>query len=334
MSVTINDISRAAKVSKAVVSKVINNKPDVAPETRKSVLKVIDELGYIPNARARELSLGTNSDITVVLPSDNTAYIRLLFSIYRILSAHSYNVTFHITDHDKEKESGILCSLRGKYLRGLICFADPDGDGGACSLIEKIKVPTVVLGDGAGFDGFKRVFCHERDMAEALASAMKERGFRRIACFNMPEEKEYQKKRNAYMRLALAEVGFLEKNVTFFDALDVSAAEGYRMMGQLSRPSDSLGVCLLSNVFAGGALCWLKEKEVLDAPSPSLFVLGDLSSFDELGLQYTYVSLPIEELALKTAQALVRKIEENSQENLPERVKPSIRRSNTYVGNG
>lgn len=53
--VTIKQVAREAGVSTQTVSRVINERPDVAPETRQRVLEVIDRLGYRPNVLARSL---------------------------------------------------------------------------------------------------------------------------------------------------------------------------------------------------------------------------------------------------------------------------------------
>jgi LacI family transcriptional regulator len=52
---TIKEVASAARVSIQTVSRVINERPDVSPETRRRVKEVIDRLGYQPNALARSL---------------------------------------------------------------------------------------------------------------------------------------------------------------------------------------------------------------------------------------------------------------------------------------
>lgn len=52
---TIKQVATEAGVSTQTVSRVINERPDVSPETRKRVQKVIDKLGYQPSALARSL---------------------------------------------------------------------------------------------------------------------------------------------------------------------------------------------------------------------------------------------------------------------------------------
>ncbi len=54
-AVTINDVARAAGVSRAAVSKVIRDAPGVSPEMRQRVGAAIEELGYRPSVAARAL---------------------------------------------------------------------------------------------------------------------------------------------------------------------------------------------------------------------------------------------------------------------------------------
>lgn len=52
---TIKQVAKAAGVSTQTVSRVINDRPDVAPDTRERIQMAIDELGYQPSALARSL---------------------------------------------------------------------------------------------------------------------------------------------------------------------------------------------------------------------------------------------------------------------------------------
>src|SRR5512134_447675 len=52
---TIKQVAKAAGVSTQTVSRVINDRPDVAPETRERIMLTIEELGYQPSALARSL---------------------------------------------------------------------------------------------------------------------------------------------------------------------------------------------------------------------------------------------------------------------------------------
>ena len=53
---SISDIAKKAGVAKSTVSRVINHHPHVSDETRQKVMDLINELDYIPNQLARDLS--------------------------------------------------------------------------------------------------------------------------------------------------------------------------------------------------------------------------------------------------------------------------------------
>jgi LacI family transcriptional regulator len=64
--VTIKRVAQEAGVSIQTVSRVINNRPDVAPETRQRIKDIIDQLGYHPSAVARSLSQQRSYTLGVV----------------------------------------------------------------------------------------------------------------------------------------------------------------------------------------------------------------------------------------------------------------------------
>ena len=53
---TLYDVARAAAVSTATVSRVINSSDPVRPATRRRVLAAIEELGYVPDGSAQSLA--------------------------------------------------------------------------------------------------------------------------------------------------------------------------------------------------------------------------------------------------------------------------------------
>jgi len=65
-TVTIQDVAKTAGVSVSTVSRVLNHKDDVAPETYEKVERIIDRLGYHPSNIARSLVQGRSFTLGVV----------------------------------------------------------------------------------------------------------------------------------------------------------------------------------------------------------------------------------------------------------------------------
>ena len=65
--ITIKDVARRCGVGVSTVSRAINNHPDINPETKKMIMDVIQESGYIPNNSARNLKRADAKSIAVLI---------------------------------------------------------------------------------------------------------------------------------------------------------------------------------------------------------------------------------------------------------------------------
>jgi DNA-binding LacI/PurR family transcriptional regulator len=86
MSVTSAQVAKAAGVSRATVSYVLNDAPGrvLSAETRETVLRVARELGYQPNALARSLKRGRSN--TVLFPVNGVAPNHVLSTLLDAVS--------------------------------------------------------------------------------------------------------------------------------------------------------------------------------------------------------------------------------------------------------
>lgn len=66
--ITINDVARAAGVSKGTVDRVLHNRGEVSPKSREKVLRVIEELGYRPNVYASMLASQKRHRLVALIP--------------------------------------------------------------------------------------------------------------------------------------------------------------------------------------------------------------------------------------------------------------------------
>ena len=68
MTVTVKDVAKKAGVATSTVSRVINDHPSISDATKKRVMKVMEELGYVPNIAAQNLGKRKSNAIGVILP--------------------------------------------------------------------------------------------------------------------------------------------------------------------------------------------------------------------------------------------------------------------------
>ncbi|KTS89317.1 LacI family transcriptional regulator [Microbacterium testaceum] len=119
---TIRDVAREAKVSVAVVSRVLNDGTGpVAPDTRSRVLHVIEELGYQPRAAARELQSGDTTTVGLVLADlTNPFFARLADRVVWEARARGTQVLLSTTQEDPLVEAEALDTLIGRGVAAVI----------------------------------------------------------------------------------------------------------------------------------------------------------------------------------------------------------------------
>lgn len=125
MTVTIYDVAREANVSMATVSRVVNGNQNVKPATRKKVLKVIEDLGYRPNAVARGLASKKTTTVGVIIPDiSNSMYAELARGIEDIATMYRYNIILSNSDQNENKELQLLETMLGKQVDGIVFMSD------------------------------------------------------------------------------------------------------------------------------------------------------------------------------------------------------------------
>jgi len=121
VTVTIYDVAREAGVSMATVSRVVNNNPNVKPQTRKKVYEAIERLGYRPNAVARGLASKKTTTVGVVIPDiANANFAEVARGIEDIANMYHYNIILCNADKRKEKEIRVINTLLEKQVDGLL----------------------------------------------------------------------------------------------------------------------------------------------------------------------------------------------------------------------
>ncbi|HOJ76980.1 MAG TPA: LacI family DNA-binding transcriptional regulator [Bacillota bacterium] len=127
---TIFDVGKLAGVSRSTVSRVLNNKSDVDPETAKLVWEAVRKLNYHPNASARALARQKTDTIGVMLAHVSDPYYeKIIKGIETILAARNMSVIFFNSyDHLAEHKKIINAALKSSQIDGLIVVGSHSGD--------------------------------------------------------------------------------------------------------------------------------------------------------------------------------------------------------------
>lgn len=146
MPVTRNDVARKAGVSTATVSYVINSGPrPVSAETRERVLAAIQELGYQPNAVARNLRMQRTSLLGLIMPDTRNPYFAdVARGIEQVAFENGYTVMLCHSGYDLMRELQYVDMLHIQRVAGVIWVPATEHFDPYHKLME-YDVPTVVV---------------------------------------------------------------------------------------------------------------------------------------------------------------------------------------------
>ena len=146
---TIKEVAFAAGVSTQTVSRVINDRPDVSPETRKRIQTIIDQLGYQPSALAR--SLISQRSYTLGVVTAGLKYIgpsRTLSGITSAAESAGYSLMLKELPHfDSNNVIPIFQTLISHHVDGMIWAVPEVGENRSWvkRLSLDLEIPIVYL---------------------------------------------------------------------------------------------------------------------------------------------------------------------------------------------
>lgn len=118
---TIKDIAKAARVSTATVSAVVNSSAYVSPELRMRVEQAVRDLGYLPSRAARTLRHGRSGLIAVsVADLANPFYARIIRTAEASASARGFALVVFNSDENRDTEAAILKRVQALGCDGLL----------------------------------------------------------------------------------------------------------------------------------------------------------------------------------------------------------------------
>lgn len=121
---TILDVAKAAGVSVATVSRALNGKRQVSPETLRRVRAAAESLHYTPNVSARNLRLNKNRIILIVAPNlTNPYYAHIIAGIGKAARHLGYSAFLCNTQGSREQEEETLGMLLRRQADGAILMA-------------------------------------------------------------------------------------------------------------------------------------------------------------------------------------------------------------------
>lgn len=321
--ITIKEVAEKSGVSAMTVSRVIRNQGHIAEETKKRILQVIEELGYIPLQSARNLSGSFPRVIGIVIPSyKELRKLRqgyeyeyaLLMGALNICNQFGYAV--NILEIRNANDVQNLVKRIGSRQIGAYIVAAPATEYPGLSKTLKdnsIIFSTISANNLASSD--LKVLADERAATYKMARSMIEMGHQRLAFVGGSNKQRATKERQKGFTDAIQECDSQKIHYEIYQC-GVFFEDGYRQGLEVLRLKNRpTAIQCLTDDIAAGVIAAAQELEI-DLPN-ELSICG----FDNFGLArkispaLTTAHLPAEEMAEMATRQVISALERKDQDN-------------------
>lgn len=247
---TIREVAEAAGVSTQTVSRVLNDRPDVSPDTYDRVQRIIAEVGYSPNMLARGLTQGRSHALGVVAYGlDYFGPSRVLTGIDQHAAETGYSISLNLV-HEPETDdvNGLLSSLVARQVDGVVWAIPQVGSNLDWSHQrgQHLPVPVVLVGGMAGEASLPSIGIDNRAIGRLATEHLLAEGARHIGLITGPLSWWEAREREAGWRETIASSDFPDAAGPVFEG-DWSAAKGEEGLHRLVAADPEIDAVFASN---------------------------------------------------------------------------------------
>ncbi len=310
-NLTLDEIARRAGVSRTTASRVLNNGPNVRPEVRERVQRVIAETGYSPHPVARSLASQQSRVIGLVLPRrtevlfNDPYFPRLTQGVAQACNDYDYTLALFLLQTAADEEKLYPRLSRKGLLDGVVVQAGQIGDDLIMRLLTS-NLPVVVA--GRPFHPGEVSYVDVDNVTGAYTGVMHlvKLGHQRIATIAGEMETTAALDRKAGYCQALQDC-----NLPIDESLIVEGyfteIGGYQAMQRLL-PQKPEAVFIASDTMALGALRAIHEAGLRVPQDIAIVSYDDLPPAMIAQPQLTTVHQPIHEFGIKAVELLLEVI--------------------------
>ncbi len=320
MPVTIHELAKAAGVSIATVSRVLNNADHpVNADTRRQVLKWAEKMGYQPNQAARSLRLERSYTVGIIADDiSQTPFTPLIIrGIQDYMTAAGYFCLIINADWNPEKERKAVNDLLNRSIEGVI-FAETWHNSVNTDL-DLANKPYVFVHRLFKSPSLFSVIPDEIYGARMAVRHLIELGHRRIGYINGPENYYASAERLSGYQLELeaAHLPFYPELIARGDWEVSSGYEGAKQI--LSVPERPTAIFAANDLMAVGAIYAIRDSGLRTPENIAIVGYDDREIAGIFRPSLTTVTLPCYEMGQASAAMLLDRL--NAQTENKEEVK-------------
>jgi len=305
---TIKDVAKAAGVSTATVSAVVNDSAYVSPDLRARVLSAIRELRYAPSLVARNLRRGRSQLIALAVADlANPFYARILVSAEAAVAAWGYSLVVFNSDEKPDTEKRILSRIRTLGCDGAVLV--PVGAANQYRPREFEDIPTVLLGRSIEGESVDTVTIDNLSAGRQATSYLLDLGHTRIGSITGPMQLSTGRGRLDGMLEAMAARG-LEPQPGHVRSGEFREDTAYSVardiLGQPDRPS---ALYVANGVMALGVMRAIADLGLRCPEDISIASTDTVAGVGGLKPRLTRTEHPVADMTNEALRMLVDRIE-------------------------
>jgi LacI family transcriptional regulator len=306
---TMKQVARAADVSVATVSHVINKTRFVSPALSERVHDAMQSLGYTPDATARSLRVRRTQTIGLVIPDNSNPFFAELARVIEDEGfAAGYTTIFGNSNEQADREREYLQTLVSKRVDGLIVAPARDDDGTLEELLRSSQTPVVVVDRDGALRRADVVLYDNAGGSHEATRHLLELGHTEIGCIAGPSTIRPAADRVRGFRRALAEAGIDPAPGAIVEA-DFHYAAGREAAARLLDALPDLTAIFAANdLMAAGAIRELAARGLSVPEDVSVVGFDDAPLAEMLSPAMTTVRQPLHEMARTAVSLLLARI--------------------------
>jgi LacI family repressor for deo operon, udp, cdd, tsx, nupC, and nupG len=310
MRARLSDLARQAQVSEATVSRVLNDKPGVAPETRQAVLTALDVLGYERPNRLRKRSAGL---VGLVLPElTNPIFPAFAQTIESALAQSGYTLVMCTQTPGGVTEDEYVEMLLDRQVSGIVFIsglhADTTGDHERYRTLVSRALPIVLVNGYVADLNVPFISPDEQTAAELAVSHLTALGHRRIGLISGPDRFLPVQRKIAGYRKAMRDILGEQGHDDLIELSPFGVEGGEAAAGRLLDRGVT-GIVSGSDMMALGAVRAARRRGLRVPEDVSVVGYDDspLIAFTDPPL--TTVRQPVQAMSIAAVRALVDEID-------------------------
>ncbi len=312
MSVTMQDIAEKCGVSKATVSRVLNNSGYVKEETREFIMKTIKELKYTPSAVARSLSKNETNIIGVIVPDINNPFFgEVIKGISNVADKENLNIFFYDTDENIEKEFKALKIIKEQRVQGIIITPTSDKNefnSEYLSVLENLGIPIVLIDRDVKYSNFDGVFLDNIKGAYEATEAFIKEGHEKIAIIAGPTTSKPGRDRfRGYEKAMYMNKLKINEKYVFYG--DFKSESGYKIAKKILKMKDRpTGIFVCNNMMNLGCIKALYEEGLKIPEDIAVIGFDEIECFNVLDMKISVIARPTTEMGIAAMEILLDRL--------------------------